>query len=444
MSQTTVPTASAPDLSPAVRTVTPPTDAAPLHNRLLARPARELARSGLEGTPGRMRIAAALAVLACLVFAGLGGYAFRGWGGALNEARGDAAQLVRVQTIQNDLVKADAAASNAYLAGGSEDPLVRADYDAAIEEAARLLAEPAATTQDSATLAEAVAGLAEYTGLVEQARANNRQGLQVGAAYLREAGTVLRDQIVPALEKVSQNDQRRVADAYQRMNLFTALLIVSAVVTLAMLVAVQVWLGRRTRRIINVPLAIATVVVLAGTVVGAVVITGAADRARQTAAGPYAATVALASARTAAFDAKAQESLGLIARGNSGPAEEIAQERITAASTDLVTARDNGAGGESNQTFGAWVERHKQVRAADLAGSWGAARELALGDSNEAFTTFDDASAVTLAEQAGQVDEALAAPRTSLVLLGWLVLTLGIGAAVTSMIGIGQRLGEYR
>ena len=31
------------------------------------------------------------------------------------------------------------------------------------------------------------AGLARYTGLIEQARANNRQGFPVGAAYQRQA-----------------------------------------------------------------------------------------------------------------------------------------------------------------------------------------------------------------------------------------------------------------
>ncbi len=160
---------------------------------------REAARSGLNGTPGRMRIAAAAAVLASLVFGLLGGSAFRGWGGALDSAEAEAAQLVRIQTIQNDLVKADAAAANAYLRGGSEDPATRAIYDAAISDAARRLAQPAATAADSTILETAVDGLSRYTGLVEQARANNRQGMQVGAAYQRVAGEVLRNEIVPAL-----------------------------------------------------------------------------------------------------------------------------------------------------------------------------------------------------------------------------------------------------
>ena len=316
---------------------------------------RDLVASQLEGTPGRLRIAAVLAILACLVFGLAGGAAFRGWGGALADARADSAQLVRIQTVQNDLVKADAAASNAYLAGGNEDPQLRATYDAAIAEAARLLTQPAATAEDTATLQDVVAALVTYNGLVQQARANNLQGLQVGAAYLRQAGDVLREEIVLDLQKVSQADQRRVADAYGRMDLYSALLVGAAVLALAALLAVQAWLARRTRRIINAPLAIATLAVVVGIIAGLGVLAGAAGTATRTAQGPYAATVALASARTAAFDAKAQESLGLIARGNAGSAEAIAVTQIEASRKDLATAVEKGASSGVRSQFEAWV-----------------------------------------------------------------------------------------
>ena len=390
-----------------------------------------------------MRIAGAIAVLGCLVFGLLGGYAFNGWAGALSEARADAAQLVRIQTVQNDLIKADAAASNAYLAGGSGAAGTTQDYAAAVEEASRLLAEAAGESQDAGRLADAVTGLTTYTGLVAQARANNLQGLEIGAAYLRQAADVLRGQIVPALEEVSQADQRRVADAYNRMNLFTALVVVSVLVALAALITVQVWLARQVRRYVNVPLAVATVAILIGVAVGAAALTGAAERARQSVDGAYAATVALAAARTAAFDAKAQESLALIARGDSTDAEQLATDQITAAEEDLTVAEGRGAGAAAGEAFAAWRAQHEAVRALDDGGDWVGAKEVALGASNTAFAQFDEVSAKALTVQADQVNSDLA-PSVWLRVLSVLTLLLGVVAAVASLIGVGQRLGEYR
>lgn len=435
---------AAPSRQPVPRTV-PPRSRRPLAADLRhpLRPARELARAGLEGTPGRMRVAGAIAVLACAVFGLLGGYAFNGWAGALADARTEADQLVRIQTVQNDLFKADAAASNAYLAGGSGAASTAEDYTAAVEEASRLLAEAAASSPDSAQLADVMTGLTAYTGLVAQARANNIQGLEIGAAYLRQSGEVLRGQIVPALEAISQADQSRVADAYTRMNLFTALIAVTFLLALAALVAVQIWLARRTRRYINVPLAGATVAIVVGVIAGLVTVVGAAQRAGEAADGPYAATVALSAARTAAFDAKAQESLGLIARGDSTDAESVASQRIATAEEELAVAEQRGADAGLSTAFTAWVQEHAAVRAADDGGDWVAAKERALGESNAAFTAFDEVSASALEAQAQQADEALSS-RLALVLMSWFTLLLGVGTSVAAMIGIGQRLGEYR
>ena len=406
---------------------------------------RDLVASQLEGTPGRLRIAAVLAILACLVFGLAGGAAFRGWGGALADARADAAQLVRIQTVQNDLVKADAAASNAYLAGGNEDPQLRATYDGAIDEAARLLTQPAATAEDTATLQDVVSALVTVQRSGPAGPSEQHPG-SAGRCRVPAAGRgrCCVSRSCPAWQRVSQADQRRVADAYGRMDLYSALLVGAVVLALAALLAVQAWLSRRTRRIINAPLAIATLAVLVGATVSLIVLSGAAGTATRTAQGPYAATVALASARTAAFDAKAQESLGLIARGNAGSAEAIAVAQIGAARRDLATAVEKGASSRVRSQFEAWVTQHQAVRTADDGGDWSAATTAATGPSNAAFKAFDDTSTQALDFQSAAVDSALARPRTALVIVGWLVLGLGILAAVASLTGVGQRLGEYR
>ena len=123
----------------------------------------------------------------------------------------NAEQLVRIQTIRTNLVKADANATNAFLVGGLEPPAVRDAYADGIATTARTLAEASAARSDDATALERVNRvLTEYTGLIEAARANNRQGFPVGAAYLRQASRVLRDDALPTLATLVQVEQRRV------------------------------------------------------------------------------------------------------------------------------------------------------------------------------------------------------------------------------------------
>jgi CHASE3 domain sensor protein len=391
-----------------------------------------------------MRVAAVAAVLACLVFGLLGGSAFREGGVALDAARAESTQLVRIQTIQNDLVKADATAANSYLRGGSEDPAARALYDTAISDAARRLAQPAATAANSTTLETAVDGLSRYTGLVAQARANNVQGMQVGAAYQRAAGDVLRKEIVPALEQVSRSDQERVAAAYDQANLATVRLIGAGVLAVLVLVLVQLWLAVRTRRVLNLPLAGATVAVLVALTIGFSVLGTAADRVDRAGSGPYAATVALSRARTAAFDAKARESFGLINRGNATADEKIAKDKILEAMGAMDTAQAHGGATAPLEAFVAWSTVHDSVRAADDTGNWVGAQTVAIGRSNTVFDTFDTVSKQELDRQAADVDAGLSGSRMSLVILGWLTLIFGLLAALASYSGVSQRLGEYR
>ena len=411
--------------------------------------ARLAVRQTLEGSPGRLRIAAAAAVVACLVFALLGANAFRAWGSALDDARADAAQLVRVQSIQTSLGQADAAASNAYLSGGVERADQRTAYDQARSQASQLVVLAAAQNPGDATeLGTVNEALARYTGLIDQARANNRQQLPLGTAYLRQARAVLTTQIVPALERVTARNQQRVADAYGAANSATAMLVAAGVIVLASLLLVQLWLARRTHRVLNAPLAGATVGVLIALIVGAIALNATSKRANDTATHSYAASVDLAQARIAAFDAKSQESLRLINRGNGAANEKQYNADLAAAKDAFARAGAAGADTAGLAGLAAWDRVHANVVAADGRGDWKAARDLAVNldpaDSNPAFAAFDTTSGDELAVQAQAVDAGLSGTRVLLIVLGWLTLGLGLVAAAAGWFGVSQRLEEYR
>src|SRR5262245_19077076 len=75
---------------------------------------RERFADAVAGTPGRMRVMGAIAIVLCLAFGVLGFLALLGFHSNVENARENAEQLVRIQTIRTSLVTADANATNAF------------------------------------------------------------------------------------------------------------------------------------------------------------------------------------------------------------------------------------------------------------------------------------------------------------------------------------------
>ncbi len=257
----------------------------------------------------------------CIVFGALGFVVMNHYGNELASSRRDAAQLVRIQTIRTSLVKADANATNAFLLPGSEPPDVRAAYEESIDTAAATVADASSASRSDATTLETVnKALSEYTGLVESARANNHVGFPIGAAYLRQASRTLEESALPQLQDLVNSRVARVnasSSAANASNNVRWLLLGVLVV----LLAVQLWLYRRTHRVLNPPLVFATGLVVIIGLVALAVVAWSNTEELNTRKGPYAQTVALATSRINAFDAKSDESLTLILRG-SGQAIE--------------------------------------------------------------------------------------------------------------------------
>src|SRR5712692_7114710 len=168
-------------------------------------------RSAASTTPGRMR-AVSLGVLGCILLAWALGFA------AVGSRQKAQDQLAQVATAGGASAKATASI--------------------------RTIAESAAT----------------YSGLVESARANNRQGFPVGAGYLRRANTLVSGTVIPTAETLHQESLLRLNSGYGAASSSVATVGAAAVavVLLVALVAAQVFLRRRTNRVLNVGLVAAT------------------------------------------------------------------------------------------------------------------------------------------------------------------------------------------
>jgi hypothetical protein len=222
----------------------------------------------LHRTPVRLRLAAAVLAIAALSLGVIAATAATGRRDAARSLSGsNEPQLMRAEGVYASLSAADATAATTFLTGGIEPAGRRAlylrDLDAAGTQLAALArhAESSADTRvPAATLAKR---LPEYTGLIEAARANNRQGFPVGAAYLRSASELMRAQLLPAAERLYVVAATRMngdyRDGTRDVGLIAAVIVAASLFVL--LVLVQIGLARFSNRILNVPLLIATVLV---------------------------------------------------------------------------------------------------------------------------------------------------------------------------------------
>ncbi len=408
------------------------------------------ARAAMAGTPGRLRAVGIVSVVVTLLFGLAAGQAFRSADGALGRAAANSDQLVRIQAIQTNVVQADADATNAFLVGGLEPANQRADYTEAIAAASGLIARAAQNQPaDGNALAALNQSLITYTSQVEQARANNRQALPVGAQYLKSASADLRAEALPLLTNLGEANDARVTQEFDRAARSALWLVLPGLLALVVLGLSLVWLARRTRRYVNVPLAAGAVVVLVTLVLGTVGLLSVKSSVDTTRDGVYAATRATAQARIAGFDAKSNESLTHIARGSGAAFEKAWQASSTAVGTGLAALEQNPASsGLDPLPWGGYTTVHQEIRALDDGGDWEKAVALATGlgpkSGNSAFAAFDTASDEQLTNLSGQTAQQLDGTGGWLPFAGALGLLAGVVAALCAWWGVSLRLEEYR
>lgn len=353
-------------------------------------------------------------------------------------AADDAEQLIRIRSVESNLLHADALATNAFLVGGLEDPTQREQYDTAINDVFTDITDAAkAQPADREALAALIVEINDYTDAVAQARVNNRQGFPVGAEYLSGASSALRAEALPILANLADANTERTEDAMGGQH--PIWLLVLGILALAGLWWLNRQLAQHFRRRINVGFAVAAVIVLVVTLV-AVAAAYRGDSQNDSLLDDELATATNeAIARTAANDAKALESLRLIKRGSGETYEE--PWRAAAALVD-----ENVSGGTDDH-WKNYVEAHAAIVKDDDADKWHNAVDLATsggeGSASTEFALFDSESKRLVDNKGTQTADALRAGRGLALVGSALTLLLGIVAAVAVARGIGARRKEY-
>jgi hypothetical protein len=429
-------------------------------------------------TPGRLRLL--LVGLVCLSLA---------WGvlAALTAEQhaSAAADVVAVseplsldaEQIYQGLSDADATAAHAFLSGGLEPAAARQRYNADvtqaaihIEAASALMGSSAARTQlpaplsaqastvgaatgdDLATLS---AGLPVYADEVGTAQADNRLGLPLGAAYLREASGSLRGALLPAASDIYTKESGLLTSASAQAT-GLPLIVVAVVIGLGfgyVLYRSWRWLARRTHRRINYGLLVAAVAFAVSLVwlAGAFAV-GRTEllHAQQQGSAP---AEAFARADVAALRAHADESLTLIDNNGDDSYQQdfVAQQKLlgpgpgTLLGAVEASAGPGGTASAAAADAQAWYRAHAALRKLDDSGNHPAAVNSALtGDAAAKFALLS----ATLSDgiSAHQAVFASSARGGRDAFTG-----LAAGMIVTSLVmvagcawGLNRRLAEYR
>lgn len=411
--------------------------------------------------PGQLVVLCIFLVLGAVCFGAIGFGAEHSRARAVQAARtGTEPLLVQAVNLYTALSDANATAARTFLQGSLEQPATRARYAQDLRLAADALATLTQKTGGSADTSAAVRTIARqvpvYAGLVEAARANNRQGFPVGAAYLRRASTLLTGTILPEANRLYTTEVKHLSDDYAAgaRSFPLIVLAVTGGVALALLVVAQGYLARITRRVFNVPIVIGTVVLAAVTLwalVGLIREQGALSRARRASD----SVEVLSASQVLLSRSEGDQSLTLINRGSDevDPADfgmvmhavSPTGGLLADASRLAASGADSAAIRRLDADYAAFASETSQIDALESRGQLLRAIPRAASAASNAIA--DDLNAAVSAQvRAAQTRFKTAASDTGSSLSGLSIAIplLTAVAAGLAIYGIRQRLRDFR
>ncbi|BCL30597.1 hypothetical protein ACFFS2_22080 [Streptomyces aurantiacus] len=430
-------------------------------------------RAAATTEPGRLRVIGAVLALLVVVFG-----AVTAWQMAERQTAADDV-LNRSQPLSSDaaeiyraLADANTAASSGFLAGGQETADSRRTYEAGMKLASDKLVTAAANSEPGSASEKTISDLnrllPQYTGLVERARANNRQGFPLGGAYLRYANSKMQIMLADA-ESLYEVEKGRLRSDYADAKPYPWIAIGLGVVAVGGLGWAQRRNYRRTNRVLNHGLVAATAgvtVVMLWLVVGHSV---ARAGLNESDAHAVRSLNTLNDARIASLKARGNENLTLVSRG--AETKEVGKgenkksvdtfdydykAQMALLTTELRAAEklaDDPAGAapvqDATKNMLVWKERHEVARAADEAGDYQGALDKVIGSEAQeptrvCFDNVDAALAKAITREKAEFRQAAGDGLSAMNGLVEGAAVLAALAAAGALLGIGRRLSEYR
>ncbi|SEL66611.1 hypothetical protein [Streptacidiphilus jiangxiensis] len=369
----------------------------------------------------------------------------------------DAAQIFR------SLADADTTAATAFLQAGSETAAVRTQYTNDIATASQLLTKAAAQSgagdPGQQWIRQLNAQLPVYAGLVETAKADDRQGFPLGGAYLRYASGQMQTQMLDEAKNLHDAENRRLASDYADARSLPWAALGLGVVLIAALVRAQVLLFRRTNRVLNPGLVLATAcatLALLWLGVGQSVAASYLADSDNKGAAPL---QVIDQAEIETLKCRGAENLNLVARGSTTTYEtdwETDSGTLNGPKGYFAQAQSMTAGDAAAQqmltaaltSWHAWNSRHDTAHDANQNGNY----DVALGDTigsgsdtiDAAFTSLRSSLDQAAAHEQEQFRSLADDGRNATSLLAPGAAVLAVLAAAGVGVGVNRRVAEYR
>ena len=414
-------------------------------------------RDRLATTPGRLVLVSILVVVGAVCFGAIATGAEQSREHAAKAARSQTEPLlVQAANLYTALSDANETEATALLSGGLEPPAKRARYLADLRIASNALS---ALTSESGTAASAPVALSTiadqlplYSGLVESARANSRQKFPIGAAYLRAAVLTSTTKMLPAADRIYRTEAQRLADDYRTGTSNGSLItfIAAGAVALILLLWAQWYVTRISRRILNVGMLVAAAAVAAVSVWGVVALINEQNSLASAQQHGSDSVEVLSAATVLLSRAQGDLSLALVNRGT----DETDSLDFTAISRGLVPltreipvlarqTRSTAAANQFGADYASYGAKAAQIKYLENRGKLTAA--LTLEPASAAISTrlSSDLGGQINAAQA-RFKEAAADATSALDGLAFAIPLITVLAAVVALLGLRQRINEYR
>jgi CHASE3 domain sensor protein len=394
--------------------------------------------------------------------------------------------IVAAQQIRAYMADMNASSANVFISTGNNfssgnNVLLKGQYDqqrAAAND--NLISAAQNITYGNAERTPILAitdGLETYNGLIKAARTKGRP---YGIKDLIAASDLMHSTLIPAADTLDQVNFDHLNTAYETARKQAAAvqigLYAAGGLVLAALLVTQVYLMRRTRRVLNLPLVLATVL-LAGFVGGlSSALAAQNEDLRAAKEDCFDSIHALWKARSVAYDANADESLYLLgpatraqydasfrAKAKTLADVDITPAVVAAAASgakptfpgslgvelrNITFVGEQAAATETLSDWGKYLVLDTQIRALETSGQHSQAIALctgaAPGQSDYAFSQFDAALGKTLGINQDQFDQTVAKTFSGLRPLPAFAAASVLLMIVLTWLGLAPRLREYQ
>ncbi|WP_246389065.1 hypothetical protein [Corynebacterium incognita] len=371
--------------------------------------------------------------------------------------------------LYTSLSLADTVASTGFVQGGVESRQTREKYTKAMDTAAvanseALLGSSREDERIRELTIEISRKLPTYTGLVESARTNNRQGHAVAAAYMSNASMTMRTDILPAAAELFGLTGAKVAYQQDRLTDPQWVPLSGLLAALALLLGAQWWLWRLTRRKLNRGFVTATcllLVALSWVGLSNVVAWVSSSRGFDSAAQPW---DMLTNSRIEAQQARTSETLALVNRESANQSADSFSEvsenvRAALEAYESSSAIDVAAHPEkqvpitkAHHAIDDWDTAHQNFLAALERGDYKEATRITSTTAQPpgtdptaaaSFAKLDSAMADLIGDSRTTMRDFIGRGIQAMSLVSVAVMVLSVLAILAVWLGIRPRLQEY-